>query len=189
MMKQTTYVVLALVTSMFWACEGDAPSSSAIVDEAALKEKGKEVVMATGKALIGAVQQSMGEGGIAGAVSYCNVKALPITDSLAARYGVEVKRTALRVRNPQNRPTDNERTALLRMGASAEPAPELVALEDGQYAYYHPIMLQAFCQACHGAVESFSFETDSIIRHYYPDDEAVGFAEGDLRGMWAVYFN
>lgn len=188
-MKRATFAVLTLVTALFWACEGDAPPASEKVDEAALKEKGKEVVMATGKALMGAVQQSMAEGGIAGAVSYCNVKALPITDSLAAVYGVEVKRTALRVRNPQNRPTENERTALLRMGASGEPGPELLALEGGQYAYYHPIMLQGFCQACHGAVESFSFETDSIIRHYYPEDEAVGFAEGDLRGMWAVYFN
>jgi len=30
--------------------------------------------------------------------------------------------------------------------------------------------------------------TDSILKSYYPEDQATGFKEGELRGMWKITF-
>jgi hypothetical protein len=51
--------------------------------------------------------------------------------------------------------------------------------------YVEPIYLQPLCATCHGdAVEAGLLEH---IRGLYPEDEAVGFRVGDLRGLfWAV---
>ena len=55
--------------------------------------------------------------------------------------------------------------------------------------YYAPILLKANCLACHGKVDEFiSVKTDSIIKSLYPDDKAVGYNEGDLRGIWSITF-
>ena len=42
------------------------------------------------------------------------------------------------------------------------------------------------CVTCHGAKESFSPALIGALAERYPSDQAVGFAEGDLRGwFWA----
>lgn len=40
--------------------------------------------------------------------------------------------------------------------------------------------------AFHGAPETFAPEVTALLRDAYPDDRAVGFTEGELRGFaWA----
>jgi hypothetical protein len=51
--------------------------------------------------------------------------------------------------------------------------------------YVEPIYTKPLCTACHGsAVEPALL---AHIRERYPEDRAVGFEEGDLRGLfWVV---
>ncbi len=60
----------------------------------------------------------------------------------------------------------------------AGPAGELGALL--------PIRLKAECQVCHGPAEMIDEEILASIAESYPEDQAVGFAEGDLRGWFWV---
>jgi hypothetical protein len=45
-----------------------------------------------------------------------------------------------------------------------------------------PIRLKAQCLTCHGPTESIPEPVRVALRELYPQDEATGFAENDLRG-------
>lgn len=185
------YLVSIGLIAGLWACQGGGTSQeSADVDQKDLLATGKTITQNVGKTLLKTVQQKMGEGGVEAAIDYCRVNALPITDSLAAAHGVRVKRTALKTRNPENNPTALEREVLGKMKLQNPPQAMVTETETGQTVYYAPIVLKGFCQTCHGTPgETMAIETDSLIKAHYPSDMATGFAEGDLRGMWAVYFD
>ena len=55
--------------------------------------------------------------------------------------------------------------------------------------YFAPIILKSECLKCHGSVGSdIKDETYALIKNLYPKDEAVGFQEGELRGIWSLNF-
>jgi len=61
-------------------------------------------------------------------------------------------------------------------------------LGETEMRYYRPISLVATCLACHGKLEQISPSVLAAIRKIYPEDQAVGFQEGDLRGTVVVTF-
>lgn len=190
-MKKSVIVAMVLISGLMWTCGPDSGSDSAKKwSEEEVMKTGSEVTKSVGMTLIKTVQQKMSEGGVESALGYCEANALAITDSLSEKHGVKVKRTALKIRNPKNNPNDEERKVLTKMAGQAEPQAEWTTTDDGGAVYYQPIELQAFCQTCHGTPgESMTVQTDSLIKAHYPEDQATGFSEDDLRGMWVVTFN
>ena len=49
-----------------------------------------------------------------------------------------------------------------------------------------PIMTAELCTGCHGEREAFPADLGRVIAKHYPEDAAVGFAAGDLRGAFTV---
>lgn len=191
MKKIVVATVLALVLGV-WACtpESGQNSETGQLTEQDMMATGAEITKAVGSTLVKTVRQKMGEGGVESALSYCRVNALPLTDSLSAVYNVRIKRTSLKTRNAANNPTDQEAELLAKLAAQSEPKAGWVSTDNNAKLYYEPIMLKSFCQTCHGKVgESLTIATDSLIKVHYPHDLATDYAEGDLRGMWAVYFD
>ena len=185
---KTSLVIIGIISSLLlWTC--DDSGSKQTKSEEQIMEEGSAITKAVGSNLIKTVQQKMAEGGIEAAVGYCNVNALALTDSVAQAHGVQVKRTALKTRNPKNNPTQLEREALVKMSGQSKPEAEVVYNDNNQIVYYQPIMLQGFCQTCHGNIgKAMTVQTNKLIKYHYPKDQATGFSSGDLRGMWAVYF-
>ena len=101
--------------------------------------------------------------------------------------GVRVRRTALRYRNPANKPDDYERTWMEAVPTrdDVNPAGEGKVV-DGEYRYIRPIYLAQLCTACHGPKEGLSAGVKSALAERYPDDRATGFVPGDLRGIVSV---
>ena len=64
--------------------------------------------------------------------------------------------------------------------------PQAVELADGRHGYAEPIVTQGMCLVCHGS----NIEAGVAARtaELYPEDQATGFAEGDLRGVFWVEF-
>jgi mono/diheme cytochrome c family protein len=92
------------------------------------------------------------------------------------------------------RPTPAERGVLLGFEmrhAAGQPLRLLRtvrATETGDDVTIHfmqAIPMMEGCAACHGV--SVDPDTARAIRDLYPDDEAVGFAVGDLRGAFSLY--
>ena len=158
-----------------------------------IRKRGDDITQQSGQVLSKAVMQAMGQGGVSHAASFCNTRAYPLTDSLAQVHGVTIKRTAMRWRNPQNKPNRLERKLWgefeldKKKGKPMEA--KVVALGKDEWLYTRPILLQAPCQVCHGKPgETLTAENYATIKALYPKDKATGFSTGDLRGLWVLKF-
>ncbi len=181
--------VLALVFAA--ACAEPAPPP---FDPAPYLERGLAATAASFQVMSGQLQGKLAEGGVPAAIDYCSLAAYPLTDSLSAAYGVRMRRAAVRFRNPANRADSLESLAIARfadlLAAGEAPKPEVHRLDDGSVAWYGPIVTLEPCTKCHGTVGDDLSEADyALISERYPEDLAVGFKAGDLRGIWSLRFD
>ncbi len=150
---------------------------------------GKTVAQKTFASLLTELQKGVNKGGYPEAVQYCNLKALPITDSLSRAYGVSIRRVSDLYRNPKNKPTMQEMAVLNEykkmMNDGQKPYP-MIKEVNGKEVFYGPIHIQHMCLACHGDIKDPG--VIAKLKKFYPDDHAQGYREGDLRGMWAITF-
>ena len=163
-----------------------------VSEEINYSELGNLIVNQSQQSLGGELKAAIQRGGISEAVNYCNLRAIPLTDSLAGFYNVTIKRATSQARNPQNRASESEQEILdvweTKMKNDGEINPVLFEGE-GSVDFYSPIVLQALCTNCHGKEgESLTAENNQLIKEKYPNDLATGYTEGDLRGMWHVRF-
>ena len=160
---------------------------------------GREVSGRLFASLMTTLQQKISEEGPEAAIAYCRLEALPITARIADEFP-EVKnlrRTALRVRNPANTPDATDRAVLeewqenWQPGRPPQPALREVIATNGQteIRYYQPVPVMATCLTCHGNAETIAPAVRTAIRAAYPEDQATGFADGDLRGAIVVTFD
>ena len=126
------------------------------------------------------------------AFDICSAEAQGITQRIRDEQGIEVHRTALRYRNPKNKPDDYERAwmekALKRTDVNPAGESELLPTVDGgrELRYIRPLYLAELCIRCHGPKEGLGPQVVAALKQRYPDDRATGFAIGDLRGIVSV---
>lgn len=162
-------------------------------DTAAVVEEGREITQAAFRTLGSNLQQAMKEGGVEHALQFCSVEAIPLTDSLSARFSVKVGRASHRPRNPDNRADSLElvsiRNYLQQIEAGEKLSPAVYAAEQG-LIFHAPIRIPGeLCLNCHGQPGTdITGSNLELIRTLYPEDEATGFATGELRGIWTVRF-
>ena len=158
-----------------------------------LFRQGRTIASRMQRALQKELQQAIKNGGAEQAISYCNSRAMPLTDSMSAEYDVEIRRLAKKYRNPENE-TDKAESEIYKAyimdWIEKRPLYESVYPdEDGHPVYYRPIKVGKLCLNCHGKPgEHIPDKLYGKIKSLYPDDKAVNFTEGQLRGMWAITF-
>lgn len=177
------------LTFLFIACEDKLTSEELI----RYKGLGIEIAEKATKELGNNLMKQMKEGGVDKALPFCNAEAISITEKIAKQNHVEIKRTSHKIRNPKNIASveDSEILAqfvdLSERGKTVEPT--VRKDKDNKIVFYSPIFTKKQCLACHGSpTKELLSRTDSIIKSYYPEDKAIGFKEGDLRGMWKITF-
>lgn len=158
-----------------------------------LAAEGKMISEKAQKTIKFALQNAIKEGGLQNAMVYCNLQALPITDSVSQSENVQIKRLAKKYRNPLNATTESESRILddyemlLNNGDSLYPI--IMAGENKHPVYFKPILVDAVCLNCHGTPgEQISPSLTEKITELYPNDKATGFKAGELRGMWSITF-
>ncbi len=164
---------------------------AAAMDTAKYKKQGMEIAMSTFKALSTQLKSALKEGGVENAAQYCNTVAYPLVDSLSEVHQATIRRTSRKIRNPKDAPIPREEAMLNtyhdQIEAGQRPAPQVRQLANGEIAFYAPIMMQELCLKCHGKLgETLKAEDYAVIQSLYPEDEAIGYSEGDLRGMWSI---
>ena len=136
---------------------------------------------------------ALASAGPTGAISVCRTRAPEIAARLSRESGAVVSRTALRVRNPANAPDDLQRAILeqfaadLAAGRTEMPLEAAVEINRGgriEHRYMRAIPMDAMCLACHG--QQLAPEVASAIASDYPEDQATGFEQGQLRGAFSV---
>ncbi len=153
-------------------------------------EKGREYAMATksvlGKNLMGKIKTV----GTDEALSFCNVRAISLVDSMSNVQNVQIKRVSDKNRNPNNAANEMELAyiegakALLSRGYELKPQTQEI---DGKVVGYYPILTNNMCMQCHGEPEKQILpSTMELLKKFYPNDKAAGYGEGELRGIWVV---
>jgi hypothetical protein len=159
-----------------------------------VQEAGDSITRIMQGVFIKKVSEKYAKGGFEQAAAFCSLQAYPLTDSLAEEYNVFVKRVSTKYRNPQNAPSDVEKGLLEAYGYSHEQGQELQSnvqfLRPGDTVLYNkPIFIaSALCLNCHGSKSEIPQEVQKLLAEKYPNDKAIGYEKGDLRGMWSLKF-
>ncbi|MFG0283580.1 MAG: DUF3365 domain-containing protein [Phycisphaerales bacterium JB039] len=133
-------------------------------------------------ALLGELTAAMSEGGPAEAIDVCAVRAPAIGAEVARTHGVRIGRTSWKLRNPENGPP-----VWAELLVDERPqTPRFMADRAGRLGALTPIRLAGACLQCHGAAEQLAPGVAGALERRYPDDEATGFGEGDLRGWFWI---
>ena len=163
------------------------------------QEIGDQVAGRLFASLMTNLQEKIASEGPEAAIAYCRLEALPLTAQIAEEFPQvkNVRRTALRVRNPANQPDATDRSVLEQWLASWNPAapPKPVMQEfttaDGtkEIRYYRPVPVMSTCLACHGSGDEILGNVRAALQRDYPNDAAVDFQDGDMRGAIVVTFD
>ncbi|MDW7691123.1 DUF3365 domain-containing protein [Flammeovirgaceae bacterium SG7u.111] len=155
-------------------------------------EKGKEVAQQSFLALSSQLMGAMKEGGAVHAINYCNLQAVPLTDSLSKAYQVAIKRTSDKWRNEKNKPTELEAEIiswyLEDKKVGRELLPKVVSLKDNEVLFAAPILINSQCLKCHGTPADIDDQSLDLLKKHYPNDDAQGYKPNDLRGIWSITF-
>ncbi|MBN8587275.1 MAG: DUF3365 domain-containing protein [Rhodothermia bacterium] len=188
-------MVRYLVFSLFFVvgCGKSTPDETvnSNMEHKMLLVLGDSLTTVTQTTLLKTLTKKIKEDGPASAVTFCNIKAMPLTDSLARKFKVRLQRVSDKNRNPKNGADDADR-GILEQWASGmkngiQPKPTVEETERAT-VYYKPILLgMPTCLQCHGDPEKeITPEVREILRAKYPQDRAIGYKVGDLRGAWKV---
>jgi len=116
------------------------------------------------------------------AMGGCSSMAMSMTEDYNKQItGVKIRRTALKYRNPKNKPNKADRMVMDSFISSKKFEPLIIDLGN-QYRVYKPLPVKQSCLLCHGARNDISPELVKMIDRTYPKDMATGFQLGEFRG-------
>ena len=149
--------------------------------QAAQRQRGLDAIQTMAGRLMGELATALDEDGPDGAIEVCSMRAPEIAAMVSNEYGVVLGRTSHRLRNTSNLPPEWAE----QLVQDEVAVPTWLVGPDGQIAGLLPIQTKAECGMCHGPREEIPDEVRTKLDEFYPDDDATGFAEGDLRGwIW-----
>jgi len=170
-----------------------APEKKPAFDHKAYKMKGMIIAKSTFKAFKSKIDKVAAEGGLPAVVNFCHDNALKLSDSMGKAHHVIIKRTSHKLRNAANKPDIDDEAVLneyLKLQEEQKPM-EPVVLKDseGYVHFYAPIKLKEACLKCHGTPgKEIPESIYKLIKEKYPNDQAVNFKAGELRGIWDIKF-
>ena len=140
------------------------------------------VVNAMASEMMGELTAALDAGDPSAAIAVCKEKAPTAAENVQQTYGVAIGRTSHKVRNPATLAPDWAQPYVDDMVGD----PTYLVGPSGELGALLPIKLRAECGMCHGPAEEIDESIMAAIAEAYPDDQAVGFVEGDLRGWFWV---
>lgn len=156
----------------------------------------KETIKEFSNLLKSELASSMKENGAVASLTICNTKAPRFTAYVSNLKGRQLSRVSLKNRNLHNAPNEWEKAVLEDFETRKENGEDTQSLiyaeiinENGkkQFRFMKAITTQKECLTCHG--EKINKAVKKYIEELYPDDKAIGFKEGDIRGAFVVINN
>ena len=155
----------------------------------------KKTLSNTMLSLKNSLEKALESGDVENAVKMCSLEAQDLTNKSNTRK-TTIKRISLKYRNPKNKPTKFEETILqnfekkLTSGAKftdLEFKKVLSGKEFNTLLYIKAIPTKGVCLNCHG--QNIDKDVQAEISSKYPNDNAIGFKLGDIRGAFSVRHN
>ncbi|MEA1980970.1 MAG: DUF3365 domain-containing protein [candidate division Zixibacteria bacterium] len=141
--------------------------------------------------LKGQLMKAMTEDGAVNAINVCQTEA-PIIAGKYSNEFITIKRVSDKNRNPENKADSSQLEILTKFAAT--PPPDMLTeqtwTKDSDtskvFNYYKAIKTNQLCLKCHGALEQLEPDLKDTLTKLYPDDKAIGYEVGQLRGMFVV---
>lgn len=162
-----------------------------------MEQQAQQLAKTFGGQLKSVLQGAMHSGGPVQALNVCKANAPQIASTIASTIGMDkgwkVGRTSLKVRNPSNAPDAWETVVLQQWSqqlAAGTPLAELKAATvmemNGKptFRYMQAIPTGELCLTCHGS--QLASPVQEALAELYPQDQATGFKQGDLRGAFTL---
>ena len=184
----------ALVATVLVA-PGRIPALAGAPSEEEARRRADEASEALVQELMPRLGAALNQGGPSEGIRVCSEIAQTTTREIGSARSLVLKRTSLRTRNTADAPDAYERRWLEQAHATHDRGEvvgatyEVVETPDGSRELRHlrPILFPGgICSGCHGPIEKLSAEVRALLAERYPDDRAVGFEAGDLRGAISV---
>ena len=97
--------------------------------------------------------------------------------------GSSIRRTAIKYRNPNNKPDATDLVVMNDMIADGNLSKPLVVDMGENFRVYKALPMHKPCLKCHGDTNSMDPKMKEIISKNYPNDLATGFKEHEFRGV------
>lgn len=191
--RRTLPGAIALLALILAGCGGPPRDELDPGRRARAAELGGAAADALARTLGTRLSAALSQGGAVQALVFCSGRAQDLTDSVTASLagGIRVGRISLQPRNPADAPDILDREVLLGFQEAASssaplPAEEIRAAPSGEVRYYRPLVVTDLCMQCHGPPETLAPAVREVLHARYPDDRAVGYHPGDVRGAIRV---
>jgi hypothetical protein len=184
----------AMLRAGLWAAMSFAAASTC-AQESAWVDEARKVAGSVPPRLLAVLTEEIGKSGPEGAILVCREKAPQLAKAASEETGWSIRRVSLKNRNPRAVPDAWERAALLdfdRRAAAGESPASLekaeIVVEDGKqsYRYMRALPTQPLCLSCHGLPEQLTPAVREKLKALYPDDKAVGYRPGEIRGAMTI---
>ncbi|WP_213610191.1 DUF3365 domain-containing protein [Pseudoalteromonas sp.] len=157
-------------------------------DKSVLEQEAQKRIKEFSSSLKSQLKSAINKGGLSAGVKVCSEQAPQIAEQLSTD-GWIVGRTSLRTRNTSNTADQWELKTLADFEKLKQQGIEVNTLTKSSYdeqsfRYMKAIPTGGLCLACHGSTVAPDVKT--VIKQYYPLDEAVGFNAGDIRGAFTL---
>ena len=193
MARASLFLLLAVALANVGASGqvAQAPASYRIADAPeAFRDavaRGDVVVDAMQKAMLTELTKELQRGGATGAMKACHLAATAVAHEVGLKTGVAAGRTSHKLRNPTNAPASWAAPIVASHAGKAAAGIEGYVVDLGdRVGLMRPIPFRAACAACHGPRERLEPAIVKELKDRYPEDQAFGFNEGDLRGWFWV---
>lgn len=190
-MMRVFILISAFILFTHCGSKTEAPSKTYTEEElTTYRETGLQLAMTLQQTLGSHLKAAIESGGPEHALEFCNIRAIPLTDSVSTALNASIKRISDQPRNPNNR-ANNDEVAIIEamknsLAEGESPQPDLVVIGDKVIGYY-PIITNELCMNCHGNTKSdISESTLKKLQELYPTDQATGYGIGELRGVFKV---
>ena len=169
------------------SCENNSENTK--TDSIDYSSLGHHIAKTTQKELGMNLKAAINSKGISEAVSFCNLRAMPIIDSMEGVHNAKIKRITDKPRNQQNLANEKEKEIISSYQQSLNNDIELKPIlnETGNLAtFYMPIITNQMCMNCHGKKDMIDPNTKENINNLYPSDMATGYTPEQVRGIWKI---
>jgi len=195
-MKKNILILSTITAAVLFAGCGNSSKNVAKTDnnkaQKEIKMKAKQAIMTVGGTLKKTMGAKMKEGGPSMAAEFCSNSASKLAQDASKNLekGVTVRRITSKPRDSKNMATDEQLEVLKDIEAKMKQGkmPKMVVkqISKNHYQVYKPFKVGDKCVICHGTKETRDENAYKIILEKYPNDKAVGYKVGDLRGAFLV---
>ena len=193
----TKIVVICLTVSTLISCVTSEKTASQKNNQSTENEQrvldSEELILEFMTMLKMDLKKSLKQHSPENAINACNQSAPFIAETINEKYGWKIGRTSLKLRNQSNKPDAWEARVMKSFSerrADGEAIQDLshfeIITENGvkNFRYMKAIPTMTVCLKCHG--ENVSEAVKARLKKVYPDDKAVNFKFGDIRGAFTV---